>query len=147
MIINCRELKTYEELCTFSSFEDRLAYLMLYGSVGFETFGADRIFNQRFYKSDLWLDVRDRIIVRDNGCNMGLKDYELSEITLHHMNPILLTDIVHRTDILLNPNYLICVSPQTHRAIHYQTKQEIFLQQNVERKPFDTSPWRNGGRT
>lgn len=145
------ELKTYSELCTFDSFDDRFLYLMLNGSVGKSTFGVDRYINQKFYKEDkLWLRCRDEIIVRDKGCDLGMKDYDImGPIIIHHMNPILLSDIVLRTDILLNPEFLVCVSAATHRAIHYHiniTSPEVaVINSVVERKPFDTSPWRKGG--
>lgn len=151
MMIMDTELRTYSELCERESFDDRFLYLMLNGKVGKETFGIDRYINQRFYKEDkLWLRCRDEIIMRDKGCDLGLKDYEIEgPIIIHHMNPILLSDIVLRTDILLNPDFLICVSASTHRAIHYHiniTSPEVaILNSMAERTPFDTSPWRKGG--
>lgn len=141
-----KTLRTYEELCTFSSFEERLEYLMLYGSVGQETFGQYRYVNQKFYKSSLWLEVRNKVIIRDNGCDLGIEDRTIYDyIMIHHMNPLLLTDIIHQTDILLNMNYLISSSPATHKAIHYQNKAITNIPKIVERRKFDTIPWRKGG--
>lgn len=140
---NRTTIKTYKELSRFETFEERFGYLKLSGIVGRDTFGFDRVFNQKFYKSKEWLRIRDYIIVRDNGCDLGHPDYPLfkSNILIHHMNPITLDDINDATEFLLNPDYLICVSLATHNAIHYGTeteRQPIF----VERTKNDTCPWK-----
>lgn len=134
--------KTYSELIRLSTFEDRFRYLMIRGSVGKDTFGADRYFNQKFYKSGEWRRIRDQVITRDLGCDLGIKDREIfGPIIVHHMNPFLMEDLTGDNAMdLLDPEYLICVSDSTHKAIHYGDESflpEIF----VERRPNDTCPW------
>lgn len=132
---------TFSELSKLKSYAERLDYLQLRGGVGIETFGVDRYFNQLFYKSTEWKQVRDYIIVRDNGCDLGIPELPIhGKILVHHMNPLELSDIAESTDALFNPDYLICVSHETHNAIHYGTKN--MLEEFVERTPFDTCPWR-----
>ncbi len=136
-------IRTYEELISFSTFEDRLEYLQLDGFVGAETFGYERYLNQVFYKSREWRTIREKIILRDNGCDLGVDGYEIyGRILIHHMNPITAEDIRNRSDLLLDPNYLICVSHNTHNAITYGNKNCI-LKPVIERKKFDTCPWRH----
>ena len=135
--------RTYSELIKLSTFKDRFEYLKLNGKVGKETFGFDRIFNQKFYSSKEWKKVRDIVITRDNGCDLGIDDRMIYEqVFIHHMNPILLTDIRSRSDYLLNPDYLICTSFQTHNAIHYGDV-NIVLNEPIERRKNDTCPWRH----
>lgn len=138
------EKRTYTELSRLSSFEERFRYLKLYGKVGVDTFGFDRIFNQMFYHSAEWKRIKDRIIARDLGRDLGVEGYEIEyePILIHHMNPITIDDIRNSTEYLLDPEYLICTTNATHRAIHYGT--EDFLRQKVlvERKKNDTCPWR-----
>ena len=113
-------IKTYSELIALPTFEERFKYLQLKGSVGKETFGFDRYLNQNFYRSAEWKRVRDKVIIRDNGCDLGIEDRLIyGNVLIHHMNPINDKDIYNLTDILLNPEYLICVSHNTHNAIHY----------------------------
>ena len=114
-------IKTYSELITLNTFEDRFYYLKLNNEIGEDTFGFDRYLNQAFYKSKEWRDLRKYIIARDNGCDMGLEGYEIYTplILIHHMNPISKEDILDRSDYLLNPDYLITVRKETHNAIHY----------------------------
>ena len=133
---------TYSELVRLKSFEERFTYLKLHGSVGKDTFGFDRIFNQQFYRSYEWKKVRDLVIVRDNGCDLGIDGHEIfGRILIHHMNPICLDDIKDATEFLLNPEYLICVSHDTHNAIHFGA--DISRQQEpVERFRNDTCPWK-----
>lgn len=134
-------IKTYSELLTFSSYEDRLKYLMLNSKIGIETFGFDRWINQSFYKSRDWLRVKEQIIIRDNGCDMGLEGFEIYDrIIVHHMNPLDSDDIRNVSDYLLNPNYLISVSLNTHNAIHYG--RTPFNPVMIERTMNDTCPWR-----
>lgn len=136
-------IRTYSELITLDTFEDRYNYLKLDGQVGFDTFGFDRWMNQMFYKSREWQSIRNYIISRDNGCDMALEGYELADrIIIHHMNPITVEDIIHSNDVLLDPEQLICVSHKTHNAIHYGTD-ELLVKTIVERRPNDTIPWRN----
>lgn len=135
-------IKTYSELITLPTFEDRYRYLRLGGRVGEETFGFDRYLNQIFYKTDEWLEVRDWVIIRDNGCDLGIPDREIKgRILVHHMNPITKDDILRRSKYLLDPEYLITTVKNTHDAIHYGDE-SILIQMPVERRPNDTCPWR-----
>lgn len=138
-------IKTYSELITIPTFEERFKYLRLDGAVGAETFGFDRVFNQRFYSSKEWRDIRHFVITRDLGCDLGVAGYEIPEgvpIHIHHINPIRLEDINHRTEILLNPEYLITTTHPTHNAIHYGDV-NLLMRQPVERSKNDTCPWRH----
>lgn len=135
-------IRTYSELITIPTFKERYEYLRLNGKVGEDTFGFDRWLNQTFYKSDAWLKVRDKVIIRDNGCDLGIPGREIyGKILVHHMNPILAKDILDRTDFLLNPDYLICTSKNTHDAIHYSDS-SILIVAPIERTLNDTCPWR-----
>ena len=135
--------RNYHELKKLSTFEERFEYLKLHGSVGNDTFGFDRIFNQQFYKSSEWKRIRDIVIIRDNGCDLGIEGHDIfGKILIHHMNPISIEDIRNSTDFLLNPDYLICTSHQTHNAIHYGDESLLF-QAPAERRMNDTCPWRN----
>lgn len=136
------KIRRYSELSLLPTFEERFKYLKLGGVVGADTFGFDRIFNQKFYQSYEWKSVRNEIIVRDLGCDLGIEDRQIfGRILIHHMNPISLKDISDATKFLLNPEYLICVSHDTHNAIHYG---DIGLAKKdlIERKPNDTCPWK-----
>lgn len=135
-------IRCYSELIELPTFEDRYFYLKLDGRVGEETFGFDRYLNQIFYKSDEWLSVRDRVIVRDLGCDLGIKDREIhGRIMVHHMNPITKEDILDRSDFLLNPEYLITTVKRTHDAIHYGDD-SLIIPTNIERRKNDTCPWK-----
>ena len=135
-------IRTYSELILLPTFEERYEYLRLDGRVGEETLGFNRWLNQTFYKSEEWLFMRDKIIVRDNGCDLGISGRDIySRILIHHMNPITKEDILRRSDILLNPEYLICVTPNTHRAIHYGNS-NLLIKDPIERRPNDTCPWK-----
>lgn len=137
-------VKTYSELITFPTFEERYKYLRLGGTVGEDTFGFDRYLNQLFYKSDEWLSVRNKVITRDLGCDLGCVDREIPEgvtIFIHHMNPITKNDILDRTELLLNPEYLITTIKRTHDAIHYGDDSLIFTGL-VERSKNDTCLWK-----
>lgn len=135
-------IRTYSELITLPTFEERFEYLKLNGVVGKETFGFDRIFNQKFYKSKEWLNVRDFVIVRDNGCDLGIEGHEIhGRIIIHHMNPISVYDIKNATDFLLNPEYLISTIDNTHNAIHYGDE-DLLITAPIERTKNDTCPWR-----
>ena len=136
-------IRTYLELMMFSSFEDRYQYLRLNGSVGEITFGFDRYINQKFYRSTEWKQIRNHVILRDNGCDLGVEGYEIHEkILIHHMNPIALTDIQNASDYLLNPDYLISVTLATHNAIHYGDE-TLLIRAPTERRPNDTCPWKH----
>lgn len=135
-------LRTYRELRRFSTILDRFDYLKLGGQVGSSTFGFDRYLNQTFYKSREWQQARNKVIMRDGGCDLGVDGYEIRHgLIVHHMNPITLDDILSRKDEIFDPEFLICVSDRTHRAIHYGDA-ELLPRDPVERKPGDTCPWR-----
>lgn len=135
-------IRTYSELITFPTFEERYRYLRLGGQVGEDTFGFDRYLNQIFYKSPEWLSLRDKVIIRDGGCDLGMPDREIhGKILVHHMNPITVNDIVRRSDFLLNPEYLICTYKITHDAIHYGDE-SLLMPNPIERSKNDTCPWR-----
>lgn len=135
--------KTYSEMLKFHSFEDRFRYLKLKGSVGHQTFGHNRYLNQKFYASKDWKRFRRDIIIRDNACDLGVDDglHDISsKILIHHINPITMEDIaLHRFDVLLNPENAICVSHNTHEAIHYSN--ESILYSYKERSLNDTQLW------
>lgn len=138
-------LRTYTELITLPTFEERYEYLRLSGKVGEDTFGSDRYLNQKFYQTDPeWLAVRDFVITRDLGRDLAMPGREISEydiVTVHHMNPIRAEDIIYRTDFLLDPEYLITTIDRTHKAIHYGSKLLLYSEP-VERTQYDTCPWR-----
>ena len=135
-------IRTYEELSKLKTFEERFEYLKLNGEVGKDTFGFDRIFNQLFYRSKEWRSVRDKVIIRDNGCDLGSEGHDIyGKIIIHHMNPISIKDIESNSEFLLNPDYLICTSHNTHNAIHYGDESLLF-QAPAERRMNDTCPWR-----
>ena len=136
------KIRTYSELITLPTFEERYRYLRLDGTVGVDTFGFDRIFNQRFYTSPEWRRVRDVVITRDNGCDLGVRGYEIGgKIIIHHMNPISLDDLDYHSDILLNPEYLITTIHETHNAIHYGDE-ALLITAPIERSRNDTCPWK-----
>lgn len=138
-----QSIKTYSQLITYSTFEDRFKYLSLKGQVGEETYGFDRWINQQFYHSREWKQIRDSVIVRDSGCDLGIQGREiLDHIIVHHINPILVSDIQCVTEYLLNPEYLICVSHNTHEAIHYGDE-HLLVKDPIIRKPGDTCPWKH----
>ena len=136
------KIRTYSELIQLPTFEERYRYLRLRGSVGEETFGFDRVFNQRFYSSPEWKRLRREIIIRDNGCDLGIADREIcGNIFIHHINPIMLRDIETSSEFLLNPEYLICTSFETHNAIHYGDE-NLLVTAPIERSMHDTCPWK-----
>ena len=133
-------IRTYNELRSLKTFDERYDYLKLNGKVADLTFGFDRYLNQVFYKSQIWQKTRRDIIVRDLGCDLGIDGYEIyGGVIVHHMNPIQIEDIIDGTDYLLNPNYLICSSLMTHNAIHYGNKSPNII---TERHSGDTCPWK-----
>ena len=136
-------IRTYSELITLPTFKERYEYLRIGGKVGEETFGFDRYLNQIFYKSKEWLDIRDEVIIRDNGCDLGIEGREIhNKILIHHMNPITVKDILERSDFLLNPEYLISTVKNTHDAIHYGDS-SLLIKDPIERRKNDTCPWRH----
>lgn len=135
-------IKTYSELIQFQTFEDRYNYLRLSGKVGEDTFGFDRYFNQVFYKSQKWKEIRDFVIIRDNGCDLGVPGHEIhGRVLIHHMNPITLDDIRRESEFLLDPEYLITTIHNTHNAIHYGDE-NLLIKAPIERSKYDTCPWR-----
>lgn len=135
-------IRTYSELITLPTFEERYRYLRLGGRVGEDTFGFDRYLNQMFYGSKEWQEIRDYVIVRDNGCDLGIEDREIhGRILVHHMNPIRPEDIIKRSKFLLDPEYLISTVKATHDAIHYGDESKLILAP-IERRKNDTCPWR-----
>lgn len=135
-------IKTYSELVLLPTFQARYQYLRLNGEVGKETFGFDRYMNQFFYRSPEWRRVRDLVITRDEGCDLGIQGREIfGRIIIHHMNPISPEDIRDRSDFLLDPEYLITTIHDTHLAIHYGDE-HLLLQEPIVRRPNDTCPWK-----
>ena len=135
-------IRTYSELILLPSFIERYRYLRIAGTVGKETFGFDRYLNQIFYKSDEWLEIRDYVIDRDNGCDLGVDGFEIEgRILIHHMNPISKEDILRRSKFLLDPDYLITTVKNTHDAIHFGNE-DLLYTGIVERSPNDTCPWK-----
>lgn len=135
-------IRTYSELSKLKTFKERYEYLRLGGVVGTDTFGFDRYLNQIFYRSPEWKSIRNFVIVRDNGCDLGVDGHEIhGKILIHHMNPISVEDILKRRDSLLNPEYLISTILNTHNAIHYGDA-SLLVDTPIERRPNDTTPWR-----
>ena len=138
------KILTYSEMIKMESFIDRFRYLKLDGRVAEETFGFDRYLNQRFYTSKEWRDLRNLVIDRDRGCDLGVQGCEIyGTILIHHMNPVNEKDILNRTELLFNPEYLVCVSRNTHNALHYGDESLIKDRYTiVERCTNDTIPWK-----
>ena len=136
-------IRTYSELITLPTFEERYRYLRLSGWVGEETFGFDRYINQYLYqRSRKWKAARDKVIVRDNGCDLGIEDREIfGKIIVHHMNPVTMEDIERESEILFDPEFLICTTHATHNAIHYGDE-NLLITVPIARTKNDTCPWR-----
>lgn len=133
--------RTYSELRRLLTFEERYEYLRLRGQVGESTFGFDRHINQQFYKSREWRNVRDQVIARDNGCDLGVDGYEIyDQIIIHHINPMTLREITHGEYQTVDPRYLISTTHRTHNAIHYGDA-KLLVKPLVERRPGDTKLW------
>lgn len=138
-------LRRYSELKLLATFEERYEYLRLKGVVGAETFGFDRYLNQTLYKIKRWREARDYVILRDNGCDLGIPDRIIgSRLIVHHMNPLTIQDILDGNEDVFNPEYLISTSHQTHNAIHYGDE-NLLIKDFVEREPGDTCLWARGG--
>lgn len=138
------KIRTYSELIQLPTFISRYRYLRLGGIVGNETFGFERWLNQEFYKYDPdWKASRREVIIRDNGCDLGISGRDIIDapIIVHHMNPLTEYDIIHRTKYLLDPEYLISTIDNTHKAIHYGDESLLITEPIVRRKN-DTCPWR-----
>ena len=139
-------VRTYSELRRLSTFEDRYRYLRLNGIVGESTFGFDRYLNQMFYRSGEWKGARNRVIIRDNGCDLGIEGREIQgSIIIHHMNPVPVEELRFRGynfEDLLDPEYLISTVLNTHNAIHYGDER-LLLRDPIERTRNDTCPWRH----
>ena len=135
--------RSYKELSRLKTFKEKYEYLRLRGSVGKETFGFDRYLNQALYSSDEWRRFRQKVIIRDNGCDLGEPGHEIrgDRIIIHHINPITLEDIKERSSALFDMNNVICVTHNTHQAIHYGDE-SLLPQDPLERKPGDTCPWK-----
>lgn len=135
-------IRRYSELKRLKTFEERFEYLKLNGQVANETFGFDRFMNQIFYRSSEWKQLRNQIFIRDNGCDLGCKGYDIhGKFIIHHMNPLSVDDITDQTDILLNPEFLITTRLITHNALHYGSLDKL-PKDPIERRPNDTCPWR-----
>ena len=140
---NGTSIRTYSELITLPTFEERYKYLRLTGRVGADTFGFDRHLNQMLYQRDpKWKDARDQVIIRDNGCDLGIPGHEIyGKIIVHHMNPITVDDILEGRDWIYDPEFLICTMHNTHNAIHYGDENLLVTAPTVRTKN-DTCPWR-----
>lgn len=137
-----RMIRRYSELILYNNFLDRYNYLKLKGQVGIDTFGLDRYLNQTLYRSYKWRKVRNEVLIRDNGCDLGMDGYEIcGKIIVHHMNPLTLEQIEDDDPIIYDPEFLICVSHITHNAIHYGDE-SLLPRLPVERVPNDTCPWK-----
>lgn len=135
-------IKTYSKLIRMPTFQERYEYLKLDGIVGKETFGFDRYLNQIFYRSQRWKQIRDQVIIRDNGCDLAVEGHDIyGRILIHHMNPITVDDIENESELLFNPEYLITVTHQTHNAIHYGNENLLMILPK-ERSKNDTCPWK-----
>jgi hypothetical protein len=135
-----KNYKTYTQVIELPTFEERFKYLKLNGSVGLETFGLERFLNQQLYKSREWKYIRNSVIIRDNACDLGCKEREISNYAfVHHLNPITADDILENRSNIFDMNNLICVSRETHNALHYGVKDVILIP--LERKPGDTKLW------
>ncbi len=141
--MNPKIIRRYSELIRLPTFEERYEYLRIAGQVGKDTFGFDRYLNQLFYKSKEWEHLRDDIIVRDNGCDLAIPGLEIpGKIYIHHINPLTKEDILNKTEFLLNPEYLVCTSYDTHQAIHYGNTDRL-PRGPIIRTKNDTCPWRH----
>lgn len=139
-----KSIKTYSELISLPTFEERYRYLRIGGKVGSETFGYDRYLNQILYNSPEWRSFRDDIIIRDEGCDLGCEGFEINgRIIVHHIDPITVDDIINRHPKVFDPENVICVSHNTHQAIHYGDESLLPLLPKVRSKN-DTCPWRRG---
>lgn len=136
-------IKRYSDLIAIPTFEERFEYLQLNGRIGEVTFGSNRYLNQTLYKSNRWFRFRDSIIIRDNGCDLGIEGYEIyGPIIIHHINPITAEDILNDYYKIFDPNNAIATTLNTHNAIHYSDKTKLILPP-IQRTKDDTCPWKN----
>lgn len=144
-VVGSRNIRTYSELITLPTYIERFNYLKLDGRVGVDTFGFDRYLNQQFYHQDpKWKQTRDLVIIRDNGCDLGVEGYEIhGKIIVHHMNPITMDDIIHKRNWIYDPEFLICTVHNTHNAIHYGDER-LLTTGPIVRTKNDTCPWKRG---
>lgn len=133
-------IKRYSELKQLKTLMARYEYLRCKGDIGRETFGFDRYLNQQLYNSQMWKSARQHVIIRDNGCDLGVEGYELDKIVVHHMNPITIEDVIYLRDIIFDPEFLICCSHRTHEAIHFGDA-SLLPKDPVIRTPGDTKLW------
>lgn len=139
-------MRTYTEMLSYQTIEERFEYLKTHGQVGVSTFGSRRYLNQILYRSKEWRAFRDKIIIRDNACEFGLKDYPINDpknIRIHHIESITIEDILNKDHKIFDPNNVICVSDLTHKALHYGDASLLPNKQFVERARNDTCPWKN----
>lgn len=139
-------MKTYTEMLSYQTIEERFEYLKLHGQVGESTFGSRRYLNQILYRSKEWRMFRNKIIIRDGACEFGLRDYpinDLKDIRIHHIEPMTIEDILNKDPKIFDPNNVICVSDLTHKALHYGDASLLPNKQFVERTKNDTCPWKN----
>lgn len=138
-----QKIRTYTDLSLINEYVDRFLYLQLNGVVGQETFACDRYLNQRFYKSGIWEKIRRDIILRDNGCDLGVPGFEIyGPIIVHHIEPITVEDIINMTAKVTDYDNLICCTDATHKAIHYGDT-SLLMPTPIERRPGDTCPWKH----
>lgn len=134
-------IRSYSELCRYKTFPERFNYLKLVGAVGRSTFGFDRYLNQKFYASYQWKRARQEVIIRDNGCDLGILGYEIyGELLIHHINPMVIDDIIHGEMWVFDPEYLITTTQKTHNAIHYGDE-NLLPKVVLSRSPNDTKAW------
>ena len=138
-------IRSHTELITIPTHQERFQYLKLSGKVGADTFGFDRQLNQMLYqRSPRWRKSRDEVIIRDNGCDLGVEGYEIfGKIIVHHINPITIDDVLNDRDCIYDPEFLICTTHITHNAIHYGDE-NLLMKSPIDRKPNDTCPWKHG---
>jgi len=136
-------IRRYSELAQLKTFEERYEYCKLVGTVGSATFGGHRWLNQEFYTSQEWRSARNPVIIRDCGCDLGMPDREIEDrVIVHHLNPVTIEDLENESPLVFDPEFLIVVSENTHKAIHYGDKHLLMPSEFVERRPNDTCPWR-----
>lgn len=140
--MNMTSKRSYSELIKLKTFEERFEYLKLSAKIGEDTFGHERIFNQKFYGSPEWKDFRRRALIRDGGFDLGMEDHPIiGRVEVHHINPITPEELYNRSEALMDLDNVICVSPNTHKAIHYGDK-SLLPKDPIERSPNDTCPWK-----
>jgi len=142
--MKARRFKIYQELIQLNTFEERFEYLRLAGTPGYITFGSHRLLNQMLYKSPIWESVRQRVILRDNGCDLAILDRPIGKrdiLIVHHLNPITIEQVTNNDPAVYDLNNLVCVSHKTHNAIHYGDGSKLMPSQPIERRPGDTKFW------